>query len=86
MTPEPYRTQPISIGEAMSSSLGSAQIVRRIEEAGPRPRLLTARTSGAPLRRSTYQPLVAERVLVLAATLALAAAGAAQAYALTTLF
>ena len=86
MTPEPYRTQPISIGEAMSSSLGSAQIVRRIEEAGPRPRLLTARTSAAPLRRSTYQPLVAERVLVLAATLALAAAGAAQAYALTTLF
>ncbi len=85
MTPEPYRTEPIALSDAMSSSLASAQIVRRLEEPGPRPRLLTARTSAAPLRRSTYQATIGERVLVLAATLALAAAGALQAYALTTL-
>ncbi len=84
MTPEPCRTEPLTISEAMASSLASAQAVRRIEEPGPRPRLLSAGTA-APLRRSTYQPPVAERVLVLAATLALAGAGVLQALGLATL-
>ncbi len=85
MTPEPYRTRPITIDEAMRSSLASAQIVRRIEEPGPRPKLLTAGPA-APLRRSTYQAPTRERLLVLGATLALAAAGALQALGLATLF
>ncbi len=84
MKPEPYRTEPLSITEAMASSVGSAQIVRRIEEPGPRPRLLLSRTAG-PSRRSTYQAPVAQRVLVLAATLALAATGALQAFAVATI-
>ncbi len=82
--PEPCRTEPLTISEAMGSSLASAQIVRRIEEPGPRPKLLSTRTA-APLRRSTYQRPMAERVLVLAATLALATAGALQALGLATL-
>ncbi len=83
--PEPYRRQPISISEAAGSSVATAQIVRRIEEPGPRPKLLTVDT-GTPLRRSTYQPPVRERMLVLGATLALAAAGGLQALGLATLF
>ncbi len=85
MTPEPYRTQAISISEAACSSLATAQIIRRIEEPGPRPKLVTADTA-TPLRRSTYQAPARERMLVLGATLALATAGGLQALGLATLF
>ncbi len=83
MTPEPYRTEPITISEAKTSSLGSARMVRRLEEPGQRPQLLVARTT-APLRRSTYQAPLAQRVLLLSATLALAATGTLQAIAVAT--
>ncbi len=82
--PEPYRTRTLTINEAMASSLGSAAIVRRIEEPGLRPRLLADR-SGGPLRRSTYRAPVAQRLLLLGASFALAATGALQAFGLATL-
>ncbi len=84
MTPEPCRTEPLTISEAAASSLASAHINRRIEDQGPRPGLLSQR-SAASLRRSTYQPPVSQRLLLLAATLALAATGTLQAFALGTL-
>ncbi|WP_210481150.1 hypothetical protein [Naasia sp. SYSU D00948] len=84
MMPEPCRTEPLTINEAMASSVASSRMVRRMEEPGPRPRLLVAGASG-PLRRSTYRAPIAQRLLVLAATLALAATGTLQAVGLATI-
>jgi hypothetical protein len=85
MTPEPYRTKQLTISEALASPLASAHISRRTDENGLKLRMPIGRPAAAPLRRSTYEAPIAQRRLVLAATLALAATGVLQAYALATI-
>jgi hypothetical protein len=84
MTAPSVNTEPISVQEAMLSSLGTAEMISRLEAA--RPISVPVLRSGTAARRLTYQPAVNQRALVLTATSALLVTVALQAFGVATLF
>jgi hypothetical protein len=83
MTVDAANTQPISIQEALMSSMGSAEMVRRLEAA----EIVHAsdRRSGTAARRLTYEAPVNQRTLVLTATCVLMITVALQAFGVAAL-
>lgn len=77
-------TRTLSVPEAISSSIRSSEMVRRLDLTLRDP----ARDSRArpAARRGTYEPPATHRALRIAATCALAVTAVLQAYALATLF